>query len=1179
MKKKSLKFAIVLLCLVIGTNDAFSQQLAFPGAEGFGKYAIGGRNGTVYRVTNLNDSGTGSFRDAVSKSNRIVVFDVAGVIRISSRVAVSSNIYIAGQTAPGEGITIYGNGLSFSGATNTICRYLRIRMGKVGTKDSDALGIANGYNMIFDHVSVAWGLDENFSITHDGKGTNPKDITIQNSIIGQGLLAHSAGGLIQPEGGITIYRTLYIDNDTRNPKFKGTHQFVNNIVYNWKSAAYIMGGDSQGASEANAVSNYFIVGPSGGTSAFSGANSRYSIYSKDNWIDKNRNGILDGHLIPQNEFSGGPTFVSTPYNYPLLPTIPASQVYDELMKSVGASLPYRDNLDWYLLNELSSFGVKGAIINNETDLPFGAPNTWAMWGGNSRTDSDGDGIPDEWETANGLNPNNASDAMQIAANGYTNIENYINSITEEYSQNYLKAPMCLTTVDKTQNELAIEWLGYTKNEEGYIIEEKIGDTFQEVKRVGKGITSYMFTELEAESEHTYRVKAYNGSTETSYTNELTVRTNPIPVEVLDLSTFTPDLIWTGSLSSSWDTTSENWTGGKFESGKTVLFNDTYTGETVINISESAEQANMVVNAVRDYQFTGEAISGTGSVNKAGTGTLTLADNNTYTGGTVIHDGVIVINKLANGGQPSSIGASENYDFNWVWKGGKISYTGGNVTTDRNVALDAATEFDVANSSAIITMNGVVSGVGDFILSGSGEVKTTYDRNTYSGNTILKGGTYHMTGNNVTFQVNKLILEGGKFKTSGGADGMTGKHYYDIQVTGENESTYEVTRNTEVYSNFSGNGDLKINLTYLREYYKGNWDNYTGTLTIVGGASNSIDKTKNVFSLNNENNGAGIPNARIVLSGSARLNSAKSGSTMYLGGLSGSSGSSLIGSNIKAAGTMTWVVGGLGTDEEFNGIINNEAIGGQKGTTHIVKEGDGYWRLNANNIYSGTTTVNRGNLIINGTPTGSAAITVNEDGTLSGTGTLSSAVTVKSGGTLDPGDLGVGRLTIKGLIKLESGSSLNVDIKKVNNTCDRIIASGGINIAGDLNVNLIDGQFANGDSFSIITTGALSGKFANIIPTNPASGLYWDTTSLYTNGILKVTDQSTGIGSDLIDRILKVQGRTIVIEELSSDAYVAIYNITGVYLFEDVISGSARMDVDSGVYFVKIGDTTTKVIVK
>ena len=165
-----------------------ADQLAFPGAQGWGRYVTGGRGGSVYHVTNLNDSGTGSLRDAVSKPNRIVVFDVAGVIKINSALVFSGNLYVAGQTAPGEGVTVYGNRVSFSGANNIIVRYMRFRMGHGGDSGKDAAGLANGANMIFDHCSFSWGRDETFSINPDGKGTTPQNITLQNSIIGQGLM-------------------------------------------------------------------------------------------------------------------------------------------------------------------------------------------------------------------------------------------------------------------------------------------------------------------------------------------------------------------------------------------------------------------------------------------------------------------------------------------------------------------------------------------------------------------------------------------------------------------------------------------------------------------------------------------------------------------------------------------------------------------------------------------------------------------------------------------------------------------------------------------------------------------------------------------------------------------------------------------------------------------------------
>ena len=149
-KSKTFLLALSLCALSHGTTVA--QQLAFPEAQGWGRYAKGARavsSPKVYHVTNLNDSGTGSLRDAVSQSGRIVVFDVSGVIKISSRIVFASNIYVAGQTAPGEGITVYGDGVSFSGSTNIICRYLRVRMGHDGSSGKDCAGISNGTNMIF----------------------------------------------------------------------------------------------------------------------------------------------------------------------------------------------------------------------------------------------------------------------------------------------------------------------------------------------------------------------------------------------------------------------------------------------------------------------------------------------------------------------------------------------------------------------------------------------------------------------------------------------------------------------------------------------------------------------------------------------------------------------------------------------------------------------------------------------------------------------------------------------------------------------------------------------------------------------------------------------------------------------------------------------------------------------
>ncbi len=427
----------------------YGDVLAFPGAEGFGRYTTGGRGGEIIHVTNLNDDGEGSLRDAISKPNRIVVFDVSGVINLKSVLVFSKNLTIAGQTAPGEGVVLYGNRVSFSGADNLICRYLRVRMGTQGTNGKDAAGVANGDNMIFDHLSVTWGRDENFSIN----STTSCNITIQNSIIGQGLQNHSCGGLMQTgiENGITLFRNLYIDNKTRNPKVKGLNQFVNNVLYNWgDGAAYNMSGDSEGSSLTDIEDNYFVVGPIlhnwkndgkgnivdspvNPAKPFIGGNELFSTYCIRNFYDYNKDGALNGIEIKSstnwNDFcSGNPTFLNETPNVfvKISQQKDATEAYNWIVKNVGACLPARDQVDTYLIDELTSLGTKGNIIQNERDtnqFPLGGPGEVKT--AEKELDSDNDGIPDTFEDKYGLDKNNPDDASKIAANGYTNIENYI----------------------------------------------------------------------------------------------------------------------------------------------------------------------------------------------------------------------------------------------------------------------------------------------------------------------------------------------------------------------------------------------------------------------------------------------------------------------------------------------------------------------------------------------------------------------------------------------------------------------------------------------------------------------------------------------------------------------------------------------------------------------------------
>ncbi|OQP53502.1 carbohydrate-binding protein [Niastella populi] len=407
--------------LLLNTSLTMAQQLAFPTAEGFGRYATGGRGGTVYHVTNLNDAGAGSLRDAVSQSNRMVVFDVGGVINISSRIVVSGGVTIAGQTAPGGGITIYGDGVACN-AGNNIIRYIRIRMGKNGTSGKDALSISSGQNFIFDHVSISWGRDG----TLDVNGSGIDNLTFQDCIISQGInnTNHSTGGLLQ-SGKWSMIRSLYIDNKTRNPKARGTHEFINSVLYNWAEHGYIMG-DTEGASACNLIGNYFIYGPSGNSNShITNTTPSFNVYASDNWVDPDKDGVLDGSLLTDYKTA---TVQSSPYSYPGVSNLMSAQTaVNHIIANVGASIT-RDAVDNLLINQLKSYGTSGQIINTEDDN--GIPgNVGTVANGTPAADSDLDGMSNAWETANGLNPNNAADRNNIGAGGYTMLEIYINSLT------------------------------------------------------------------------------------------------------------------------------------------------------------------------------------------------------------------------------------------------------------------------------------------------------------------------------------------------------------------------------------------------------------------------------------------------------------------------------------------------------------------------------------------------------------------------------------------------------------------------------------------------------------------------------------------------------------------------------------------------------------------------------
>jgi autotransporter-associated beta strand protein len=410
-------------------STGLAQTLAFPEAEGFGRFATGPRaslsSASVYHVTNLNDSGAGSLRDALSQPNRYVVFDVGGIINLSSVVTVASNVYIAGQTAPG-GIGVYNNRVAFHGANNLISRYWSVRLGTSQGR-ADAASLVRGQNMIWDHMSITWGVDGTFDINPD-PGQVIDNLTIQNTAIAQGLdvVGHSTGGLMTIGEGnrFSLIKNLFADNVTRNPKARGDNEFINNVVYGYQTSGYIMG-DTTAVSNANAIGNYFIEGPVDGSSPFASGTSSFNIYGNDNWVDSNRDGVLNGS---QTSSYPGANVVATPHAFPTTTAMTAQQAVQFVAENFGPNIT-RDAVDTRLAAEVLSYGTLGGVIVRDSDLfpNYGTDPSYL----NPRArllDTDNDGMPDSWETSRGLNPSSNADWKGLNAAGYTRLEEYLNEL-------------------------------------------------------------------------------------------------------------------------------------------------------------------------------------------------------------------------------------------------------------------------------------------------------------------------------------------------------------------------------------------------------------------------------------------------------------------------------------------------------------------------------------------------------------------------------------------------------------------------------------------------------------------------------------------------------------------------------------------------------------------------------
>lgn len=487
---------------------------AFPGAEGGGMYTYGGRGGEVYTVTSLADDGPGSLREACEKGGaRTIVFNVAGIITLKTPLIIRAPyITIAGQTAPGDGVCVAGETVWID-THDVIIRHMRFRRGEtfVGRRD-DAIGGNPVGNIMLDHISATWGLDENMSIYRHmySPGADYKDekkptvnITIQNSLFGEALdtYNHAFGSTLGGEN-CSFMRNMWANNAGRNPSigWNGIFNFVNNVMFNWVHRS-IDGGDY--TAKYNIINNYYkpgpltpldqpvsyrILKPEAGrskldTMVYGRAYVKGNIVennvkiTKDNWAGGVQIEGKDGELL---DFEGAKPYfdymnASTPFPMPWIREImDADEAFDYVTEHVGATLPIRDVVDQRIVRtvktgkpeyvkgldpdsfyqfehrRLAKDSYKHGIITDIAQV-----GGYPEYKGTPYVDSDKDGMPDAWEKKYGLNPNDYSDCKADNNNdGYTNIESYINGINPKKKVDWKNLEHNQDTLDELKDGLA-----------------------------------------------------------------------------------------------------------------------------------------------------------------------------------------------------------------------------------------------------------------------------------------------------------------------------------------------------------------------------------------------------------------------------------------------------------------------------------------------------------------------------------------------------------------------------------------------------------------------------------------------------------------------------------------------------------------------------------------------------
>lgn len=945
---------------------------AFPGAEGFGANANGGRGGDVYHVTNLNPSGAGSFAEGIASvpaAGRTIVFDVSGYIRFPSGSGgtrmTTSKVTIAGQTAPGDGVGFYNNFFRISG-DDVVVRHLRFRMGKYGS-GGDCIDLDSGcLNAILDHVSMQFSTDENMS----SFGSPPENLTLQYSLNAWGLESHSCGGLWD-QNHASSHHNLFAHNHTRNPKARpgGLLEWVNNVTFDW-DIGFIMG-DSESVQnwKANVINNYFVCPPGNtqskalvkGTVATNNL-PNFTVFLGGNLIDNNGDGILNGtdkgySIVEGSPYSAAESPAAAPgaFRYYQAPAaITGSTVgvttdaplvaYKKVVSNAGAlrldasySGTVRDEVDTILMNKLTT--QTRFHVTRESDTGASAGGFGVLNSTSAPVDIDQDGMPDYYENALGWNaaaqdhnttlPNSGGfltastffPAGTVA--GYTRLEEYLQFLAIPHAT-------VAKNISGTPTSVQIDLRKFTSGFANAPVFALSNVTNGTTTATGAGNYLVTFTptlNFVGRARFEFTVTDADGSSWTQ-TFALLVSQSGLP----------RDINWKGDgASNTWDMAAGNWlrngAATAFSGGDRVTFDDSGSLTPAVSVPAAISPTTVVVNAAGNYTMSGAgAISSSGALTKRGAGSLTI--NNA---GTNSFSAVSLDEGLLSLGNFSAAGV------------GKMSLNGGSLflsaATGNPLEFNAPTTITVGSQQ---TMTGNWTGTKAVNLNGTSNYLWSV-----SGTWTGFSGAVNFGSGNV-----RMRLNGGTSNSMFGSPA--------VKVNLGSGSSQLMNRN--------GSATTAFELGSLES---------TGTGTVLSGTqTGAVNSTYNIGALNTSTTFAGS-----IVNGGGVTNIVKVGT----GALTLSGASNHTGTTAVNAGTLI-VAGSLG----------NSPVTVAPGAT-----------LAGGGTFGGSVISNSGSFLSPGTaPFTGATMTLNNGLTLNG-GTLYFDMSGSPGGANDKIVMGGGALAMSG----------------------------------------------------------------------------------------------------------------------------------------------------------------------